>query len=210
MTSVGRLAIDRSVSRRVTGRARESLVSSPVWSSSSPGRHPRALGGIAPHLQQGPRRRGSATAFEDRGQEPRSRPPLTLRRAAGVGHNHRTAPRSWQPCGSDSDSRPAHRRALRMRQPRVWRGSVPRRRGPGVVAGGGGVHRAHFAGWLKAGAPRSDRWRGAPAFALRRGQRVRFAACSMTLVTAPGSAIIERWGASILVMWAPALWAIES
>ena len=52
--------------------------------------------------------------------------------------------------------------------------------------------------------------RGAPAFAVRRGQRVRFAACSMTLVTALGSAIIERWGASISVMWAPALWAIES
>lgn len=52
--------------------------------------------------------------------------------------------------------------------------------------------------------------RGAPAFAVRRGQPVRFAARSMTLVTALGSAIIERWGASISVMWAPALWAIES
>jgi len=42
------------------------------------------------------------------------------------------------------------------------------------------------------------------------GQGVRLAACSMTFVTAPGSAIIERWGASISVMWAPALWAIAS
>ena len=69
----------------------------------------------------------------------------------------------------------------------------------------------HTARWLtEAGAPRSNQERGAPAFAVQRGQRVRFAACSMTLVTALGSAIIERWGASILVIWAPALWAIES
>src|SRR5258708_15670146 len=43
-----------------------------------------------------------------------------------------------------------------------------------------------------------------------RGQLVARAAWMMTLATTPGSVIMDRWGALISVMLAPAFWAMAS